>query len=89
MGGLCFILDGNMVGGAHREKAGERLLMFRVGPEQHDWALSQRGARPVQFGDRMPMRGFVFIDAEECHDRQLDAWLRRALDFAESLPSKQ
>ena len=29
MGGLCFMLDGNMVAGAHR-----RGYMFRMGPER-------------------------------------------------------
>jgi hypothetical protein len=88
MGGLCFMLAGNMLGGAHREKTGERLFMFRVGPDAHDWALSQPNTRPVQFGDRMPMRGLVFVEADACDDKQLDRWVREALQFAEGLPPK-
>lgn len=50
MGGLCFMLNGNMLGGAHREKSGEQLFMFRVGKENEDAALSLPGARPMQLG---------------------------------------
>jgi TfoX/Sxy family transcriptional regulator of competence genes len=31
MGGVCFFLHGNMIGGADRTKSGERRFMFRVG----------------------------------------------------------
>jgi hypothetical protein len=88
MGGLCFMLAGNMLGGAHREKTGERLFMFRVGPEAHDWALSQPNTRQLQFGDRMPMRGLVFVEADACSNKQLDRWVRTALQFVGALPPK-
>lgn len=88
MGGVCFMLDGNMLGGAHREKTGERYFMFRVGPELSDWAASQPDARPVQMGDRRQMRGFAFVDADGCNDRRLQVWLKKALSFAESLPQR-
>ena len=88
MGGLCFMLNGNMLGGAHREKSGEQLFMFRVGKESEAAALSRAGARPMQLGDRSPMRGFVFVDASLCDDRQLQSWVSMALAYITTLPSK-
>lgn len=88
MGGLCFMLNGNMLGGAHREKSGEQLFMFRVGKENEGAALSRPGARPMQLGDRSPMRGFVFVDASLCDDIQLKDWVSLALAYISTLPSK-
>jgi hypothetical protein len=88
MGGVCFMLAGNMLGGAHRERTGERLFMFRVGPDAHAWALSQPHTRPLQFGGRMPMRGFVFVQADACTEEHLERWIRKALGFVERLPAK-
>ena len=88
MGGLCFMLNGNMLGGAHREKSGEQLFMFRVGRENESAALSRPGARPMQLGDRSPMRGFVFVEASLCDDSQLRDWVSLALSHISSLPPK-
>jgi len=88
MGGLCFMLNGNMLGGAHREKSGEQLFMFRVGKDSEAAALSLPGARPMRVGDRSPMRGFVFVDASQCDDSQLKAWVSMALAYVSTLPSK-
>jgi hypothetical protein len=88
MGGPCFMLNGNMLGGAHREKSGEQLFMFRVGKESESVALSRPGARPMQLGDRSPMRGFVFVDASLCDDNQLKCWISMALAYISTLPSK-
>ena len=88
MGGLCFMLNGNMLGGAHREKSGEQFFMFRVGKESESAALSRPGARPMQLGDRSPMRGFVFVDASLCDDSQLKGWVSMALAYISTLPSK-
>ncbi|MHA6297081.1 TfoX/Sxy family protein [Devosia sp. CAU 1758] len=88
MGGLCFMLNGNMLGGAHREKSGEQRFMFRVGKDSEGAALSFPGARPMQVGDRSPMRGFVFVDASQCDDGQLKAWVSMALAYVSALPPK-
>ena len=88
MGGLCFMLDGNMLGGAHREKSGEQLFMFRVGKDSEGDALSRPGARPMQLGDRSPMRGFVLVDASLCDDSQLKGWVSLALAYISTFPPK-
>jgi TfoX/Sxy family transcriptional regulator of competence genes len=88
MGGLCFMLNGNMLGGAHREKSGEQLFMFRVGKESEAEALARPGAMPMQLGDRSPMRGFIFVDASLCDDSQLKGWVSLALAYISTLPPK-
>ena len=76
-----------MVGGAHREKTGEGRFMFRVGKDNHEEALARPGAMPMDFTGRV-MRGFVFIDADDCADAMLQDWISFALSFAASLPPK-
>jgi hypothetical protein len=88
MGGVCFMVSGNMVGGAHREKSGERLFMFRVGKDNMQQALAAPHARPVQMGSRAPMRGFVFVDADAVDDDVLRSWLSLALSHVSTLPPK-
>lgn len=88
MGGVCFMVHGNMVGGAHREKSGERRFMFRVGRENEAQALAMPHARPVQMGSRAPMRGFVFVDADPVDDDALRAWLSLALSHVSTLPER-
>jgi hypothetical protein len=86
MGGICFFLHGNMVGGADRSKEGERRFMFRVGLGNDAAAALPRGV-PVFLGDR-PMPGFYFVEAESCDDALLGRWLDLALANARSLPPK-
>ena len=82
-GGLTFMLQGNMCCGV----AGER-LMVRVGPEKYDQALGQKHAQLMDFTGR-PMKGFVFVGSEGLTSaKELEAWVRRGVDFALSLPAK-
>ncbi len=88
MGGVCFMLSGNMIGGAHREKSGEGRFMFRVGSENHSRALERVGARPMKIGGR-PMAGFIFVEAEDCADPEVLAdWIAFAHGYVASLPPK-
>jgi TfoX/Sxy family transcriptional regulator of competence genes len=50
-GGLCFMLNGNMVAGTSK-----RGLLVRVGEEQQSDALSRPGAKPMEMTAR-PMEG--------------------------------
>jgi len=87
MGGVCFMLNGNMVGGADRSKSGERRFMFRVGKDLQAEALERTGAMPVVLGKRS-MGGMVFVDAEDCTDTQLTDWIALTLQFTSKLPAK-
>src|SRR5229473_266130 len=46
-GGLCFMLNGNMVAGTSR-----RGLLVRVGKDRHAQALARPGARPMEMSGR-------------------------------------
>lgn len=87
MGGLCFLLNGNMLGGADRTKEGRERFMFRVGKAGEAEALSRSGAEPMIQGGRK-MGGLIFVDADECSDIQLKDWIALALRFVETLPPK-
>ncbi|WP_163272799.1 TfoX/Sxy family protein [Chelativorans alearense] len=87
MGGICFMLDGNMIGGADHTKAGEGRFMFRVGKDNQATALARPGAQPMEMGGKR-MSGFIFVDAEACDDYALKAWVSLALGFVGTLPAK-
>ena len=82
-GGLCFMVNGNMLGGVMGEE-----VIVRVGAEAYEDALQLPHAREMDFTGR-PMRGFVVVSSEgiTC-DGRLDEWVHRGLKFAASLPPK-
>jgi TfoX/Sxy family transcriptional regulator of competence genes len=81
-GGLCFMLNGNMVAGTSK-----RGLMVRVGKEQQSDALSRPGAKRMEMTGR-PMEGYVFVDPPPTDDRSLQDWLALAVAFVNTLPPK-
>ncbi|MGI9434902.1 MAG: TfoX/Sxy family protein [Geminicoccaceae bacterium] len=87
MGGLCFMVNGNMLGGADRAKDGMGRFMFRVGKDNADEAEARPGAMPIKMGGRR-MRGFFFVDAATCDEEMLRDWIAVALGFVSSLPPK-
>lgn len=87
MGGVCFMLDGNMLGGAHREKSGDGRFMFRVGKDLHAEALLRPGARVMMQGQRQ-MSGIIFVDEDDCDEAALRDWISFALSFVGALPAK-
>ena len=83
-GGVCFSINGNMACGVQESE-----LVVRVGPEQHDSALKEKHARPMDFTGR-PMRGMVYVSQEGCKDsRSLKKWVGRGVRFAGNLPPKE
>lgn len=82
-GGLCFLLNGNMLCGVHKDGG-----MFRVGKENEDAALAVEGARPLGFTGRK-MGGMVEV-TDDCiaDDAQRSELLGLALGFVGSLPPK-
>jgi len=88
MGGICFMLDGNMLGGADRHaKTHYGRFMFRVGKDNEAKALSYPGTTVVEQGGRR-MGGLVFVDADNCSAKQLTSLAKLALEFVENLPAK-
>jgi len=88
MGGICFMIDGNMVGGADRHaKTQYGRFMFRVGKDNEAKALSFPGTTIVEQGKRR-MGGLVFVDADNCSAKDLKSLSKLAKEFVESLPAK-
>lgn len=86
MGGICFLVDGNMVGGARRTKEGDGHFMLRVGKDNEDEALTRTGTRPMIHGGRK-MGGFVYLD-EDAAAGTLRDLCSLALSFVATLPPK-
>src|SRR6516225_3382936 len=80
-GGLCFMLNGNMVAGTSK-----RGLLVRVGKDRQAAALAH-GAKPMEMTGR-PMEGYVFIDPPPQDDQGLRDWLDLAVAFVNTLPPK-
>ncbi len=82
-GGLCFMLNGNMLCGVSKQGG-----MFRVGKDNEPTALAVNGVTPLAFTGRK-MGGMVDVD-----DNLMADVLRRAqimalaLDFVGALPAK-
>ena len=82
-GGLCFMLNGNMLCGVHKDGG-----MFRIGKDNEARALAVNGASPLGFTGRK-MGGMVEVtDAAIADEAALDELMRLALDFVGKLPSK-
>jgi len=82
MGGVCFLLNGNMLGGVNKDS-----FMFRVGKELEAEALSRPGSKPMIHGGRK-MGGLIWVSPEDCTDAALAGWVKLALRFVGDLPAK-
>lgn len=87
MGGLCVLVNGNMLGGVDRAKDGSDRFMFRVGKDNETEALARPGATIVDMGGKR-LGGLVFVAADACDDKALKAWLSLSLGFVGQLPRK-
>ena len=81
-GGIGFMLNGNLV-----VAASKRGLLVRVGSERQGDALARAGARPMVMRGRT-MNGYIYVDPPTLTGRAVQAWLRLAVDFVQTLPSK-
>lgn len=87
MGGVCFFVQGNMLGGADRTKDGLGRFMFRVGKGAMTKALQREGAAPMIMGGRT-MGGMIFVDEAACDAVALSDWIALAFEFVGALPPK-
>lgn len=82
-GGLCFLLNGNMVCGVHSGGA-----MFRVGKPAQAAAMAIEGAGPMTFTGRK-MGGMIDVsDDALSDDTKRNIWMDMAIKNAASLPPK-
>ena len=86
MGGHCFLLNGNMVGGAGCNEAGHSWFMLRVGKDNSAKAEALPGGEPLVKGGRR-MGGMYLVDPEQ-RDEVISDWIPLAVGNALSLPAK-
>ncbi|MCC6572539.1 MAG: TfoX/Sxy family protein [Planctomycetes bacterium] len=83
-GGVAFLHDGRMFLGVLKDE-----LMARVGPQTHEGALEEPGARVMDFTGK-PMLGYVFVEPKgHASDADLKKWVKWTLDFVVTLPAKK
>lgn len=82
-GGLGFLLHGNMCVGIMASS-----LIVRVGPDAYAAALKQPNVAEFNVTGR-PMKGWIVVEPDGLEsDRQLEAWIAKAVEFVETLPRK-
>ncbi len=82
-GGLCFLLDGNMVVGISKNE-----LMIRFAHEQHDDVMRMKHVRPMDF-TKKPMKGYAFVGPKAFESSaDLERWVERCVKFVSTLPGK-
>lgn len=83
VGGLSFLLNGNMCCGVTG-----RDLMVRVGAARREQALREPHVRAMVFGGRA-LSGFICVEPPGfAADADLASWVQRGLDVAGGLPPK-
>jgi TfoX/Sxy family transcriptional regulator of competence genes len=83
-GGIAFLLDGKMFCGVWKDE-----LMVRVGPENHNKAVSQKHVRVMNHGGK-PIVGFVFVASIGLKSKKnLAKWLDMGKAYALTLAKKK
>ena len=81
-GGICWMLNGNMLAGVEVGR-----YMFRIGKEREAAALARPGVTPMDITGK-PLGGIVWVDADEAIDAGLESWVDFAAEFVGALPPK-
>ena len=82
-GGVCFSVNGYMACGVQ-----EHDLVVRVGPDNHESALTQKYTRPMDFTGK-PMAGYIYVSEAGCRRKaDLGRWVLQGVRFVQSLPPK-
>ena len=83
MGGLAFMINGNMCVGASDHR-----LMARIGPRHYATALKDMHVSIMNYTGK-PLKGFVYVEPEALiSDEQLHGWIKRCEHFVQQLPPK-
>ena len=82
-GSVCFMINGNMCLGTWKGD-----LIVRLAKEHHERTLSMPHTKPADITGRI-MRGWALVERDgTTKDDDLERWVTRAAEFAESLPPK-
>ena len=82
-GGICFLLNDNMLCGT-----GSGNFLFRVGKDEHAAAVKRRGAKAMVHGGRR-MEGFIWVDPAACDAKSVKGWIDLATAYVGKLPPKK
>ena len=83
-GGLCFLLNGNMLCGINDNK-----LMARVGPDNYHYALKQKHTTEMDFTGK-PIKGMIYVLPEGLkRNDSLKKWIDMCIDFVGTLSKKK
>jgi TfoX N-terminal domain len=83
-GGICFLLNGNMLVGVWKDS-----LIVRLGPKQGDEALLEPHVKVFDITGK-PMKNWILVEPEGVvADGQLNGWIQRAVKFVGKLPAKE
>jgi TfoX/Sxy family transcriptional regulator of competence genes len=83
-GGVCHLLKGTMFCGVYKD-----FLILRLGEKGSEEALSSPFTRPFDITGK-PMKGWVMVQKQGIEkDEDLEAWLKKARDFVNTLPVKK
>lgn len=82
-GVTCYMQRGNAFAGAWGDS-----LVVRIGPDAYDAALEEPHVREFDITGK-PVKGWVVVGPDGIdEDSALREWLRRAMNFTNSLPRK-
>ena len=82
-GGVCFLLNGNMLVAVWNDS-----LIARLGVEQAEIALTEPDVREMDLTGR-PMKGWIIVGEDGIDsDQQLTRWIDLSLTFVRTLPAK-
>jgi len=83
-GGLCFLLNGNMLCGINGDK-----LMARVGQVNYEFALKQKHVTEMDFTGK-PLKGMIYVLQEGIKRKDsLKKWIDICIEFVGALPKKK
>jgi len=82
-GGVCFMLNGNMLVGVWKDS-----LIVRLGENQGEEAMLEPHVKPFDITGK-PMKNWVLVKPEGIKDDgQLKDWIQRAVKFVGKMPAK-
>ena len=82
-GGVCFLLNGNLLVGVWKDS-----LIARVGKDAYEAAIQEEHVKEFDITGR-PMQGWVMVEPDGIDsDHQLTHWIDQATVFVRKLPGK-
>ncbi len=82
-GGVCHLLQGNIVCGVYKD-----YLILRLGEKRAASAMRKKHVHPFDITGR-PMKGWAMVSMEGIEKQsELNRWLVQAREFVETLPAK-